>query len=1043
MHEGYVELHCHSCFSFREGASTPLELVLRARELGYPALALTDHDRLAGVMEFAHAAEAWGVRPIYGAEITLRNGAHLTLLAETPRGYANLSRLLTLSHLESEREHPALDPAHLEARREGLLVLTGCREGLVSRLVAAGHEREAAEALDWLISVFGRDRVWVELQDNLVYGDERRIEGLTALARRFGVRCVATNNAHYHVRERHRLQDVLVAVRHRTTLDGSQRKRRPNSEFYLKPPEEMRRLFSGLEEAVTNTLVIADRCRVRLPDDLTYRFPGYTPSDGRTADAFLADLCHRRLRELYGAAAARYEQRLNEELRLITDHGQAGLFLSHWDLIREAHERDFPVRGRGSSVGSLVCYLLGLSGIDPLKYDLFAGRFLNEAREREDPPDIDLDFARDAREEMFRLIFERYGPERAALVANQITYRYPQAVRDVGKALGLPAADIDRLAKRLRGRFAEGLEAEMRKLPDLAARMSAPPWQQFVALVEELRGMPRHLGQHSGGVVITSTDAPLAEQAPVERSAIPGRYIIEWDKDSCGDAGLIKMDLLGYPSLSQLRRAVRLIEERRGVRVTEADIPLDDPAVYEMIQQGDTIGIVQIQSRAQIQTIKRLTQHTRSIHDLVILVALIRPGPIQGGAVNPYIERTIGKQPVTYDHPCLEPVLAETKGVIVFQEQVLQVAMAIAGFTAGQAESLRRAMSRKRSREAMEALREAFLSGAHERGIDAATAQRVFEKIVAFAEYGFPKAHAAAMAETACKLAWVKRHYPEEFYCALLNEQPMGFYSPEVIVNDARRHGVEFRGVDVNESRAECYIDDTGTICLGFNYVKGLGEAYRERLEVERANGPYRSLWEFWRRTRLPREPIERLIEVGAFAWTGLHERELLWQLGLFYEPIGDQLPLPLSFEADIVSPPEMTHEERVAADLEWSGIAIRGRMMDLVRPYLHEGITSSRRLEQLESGTPVTVAGIVAVRQAPGTAKGFVFHTLEDDFGMINIITRPSLIPRYPYLIQFAPALIVHGRVEREQAAVNVIAERFEPLAPGSALPDHAHSFG
>lgn len=1043
MRETYVELHCHSCFSFREGASTPLELVLRARQLGYPALALTDHDRLAGAMEFAHAAEAWGVRPIFGAEVTLRDGAHLTLLAETPRGYANLSRLLTLSHLESERDHPALDPAHLETYREGLLVLTGCREGPISRLVAEGRDREAAAALDRLVSVFGRDQVWVELQDNLVHGDEQRIEGLVALARRFGLGSVATNNAHYHVRERHRLQDVLVATRHRTTLDGSQRERRPNSEFYLKAPGEMRRLFDGLEDAVDATSIVADRCQVRLPGDLTYRFPDYRPPDGRTAEEFLIDLCHRRLRELYGPDATRFEERLNSELRLIIDHGQAGLFLCHWDLVREAHRRDFPVRGRGSSVGSLVCYLLGLSGIDPLKYDLFAGRFLNEAREREDPPDIDLDFARDAREEMFRLIFERYGPQRAALVANQVTYCYPQAVRDVGKALGLPAADIDRLAKRLRGRFAEGLEAEIRKQPDLAARMHAPVWRQFVELVEALVGMPRHLGQHSGGVVITSADAPLAEQVPIERSAIPGRYIIEWDKDSCGDAGLIKMDLLGYPSLSQLRRALRLIEERRGIRITEAEIPLDDPAVYEMIQAGDTIGIVQIQSRAQIQTIKRLTEHTRSINDLVILVALIRPGPIQGGAVNPYIRRAIGKEPVTYDHPCLEPILAETKGVIVFQEQVLQVAMAIAGFTAGQAESLRRAMSRKRSREAMEALREAFLSGARARGIDAAIARRVFEKIVAFAAYGFPKAHAAAMAETACKLAWVKRHYPEEFYCALLNEQPMGFYSPEVIVNDARRHGIEFGGVDVNESRAECHIDDTGAIRLGFNYLNGLGETYRERLEAERANGPYRSLWEFWRRTRLPREPIERLIEVGAFAWTGLHERELLWQLGLFYQPLGSQLPLPLPFDGDAFAPPEMTHEERVMADLAWSGIAIRGRTMDLVRPYLHEGITSSRRLEQLESGTPVTVAGIVAVRQAPGTAKGFVFHTLEDDFGMINIITRPALVSRYPYLIQFAPALIVHGRVEREQAAVNVVAERFEPLAPADALPDRAHSFG
>lgn len=1042
MTDPYVELHCHSCFSFREGASTPLELVLRARELGYPALALTDHDRLAGVMEFAQAAEAWGVRPLFGAEVTLEGGAHLTVLAETPRGYANLSRLLTLSHLGGGRDHPALDPARLETHREGLIVLTGCRQGVVSQLITAGDTGGASAALDRLVAIFGREQVWVELQNNLVYGDERRIESLAALARRFGLGCVATNDVHYHVRERHRLQDVLVAIRHRTTLDGSQRQRRPNSEFHLKAPREVRRLFDGLEDAVDNTFVLAGRCQVRLPRDLSYRFPDYRPADGRTAEAFLADLCRRQLWERYGFAAPRYEARLNEELRLIIDHGQAGLFLCHWDLVREAHARDYPVRGRGSSVGSLVCYLLGLSGIDPLKYDLFSGRFLNEAREREDPPDIDLDFARDARDAMFRLIFERYGPERAALVANHITYRYPQAVRDVGKALGFPAADIDRLAKRLRGRFAEGLDEEMRKQPDLAARMDAPVWRRFADLVEELRGMPRHLSQHSGGVVLTSEGTPLAEQAPVERSAMDGRYIIEWDKDSCADAGLIKMDLLGYPSLSQLRRAVRAVEERRGVRIAEADIPLDDPSTYELIRQGDTLGIVQIQSRAQIQTIKRLAGNVRSIHDLVVLVALIRPGPIQGGAVHPYIRRATGQEPVTYDHPWLEPVLSETLGVIVFQEQVLQVAMAIAGFTAGQAESLRRAMSRKRSRDAMEALRDAFLAGARERGVGVEVARRVFEKIVAFAAFGFPKAHAAAMAETACKLAWVKRHYPEEFYCALLNEQPMGFYSTDVIANDARRHGVEIRGVDANRSRAECHVEEDGAVRLGFNYLKGLGEAYRDRLGSERAHGPYRSLWDFWRRTRLPREPVERLIQVGGFAWTGLHERELLWQLGLFYQPLGEQLPLALSFDADLAVLPEPSLEERVLADLAWSGIAVRGRAMDLVRGGLHEGVTSSRRLEAVEAGAAVTVAGVVAARQAPATAKGFVFHTLEDDFGLINIITRPALVRRYPSLIQYAPALVVHGRVEREGDAVNVIAERFEALAPGAAVPERAHSF-
>ena len=785
------------------------------------------------------------------------------------------------------------------------------------------------------------------------------------------------------------------------------------------------------------------------------------------------------------------EQRLREELALIKQAGQAGFFLRNWQLMHYAHENDLPARGRGSSVGSLVCYLLGLSGIDPIKYDLFVGRFLNEARQKEDVPDIDLDFAREAREKMFAHVFETYGTEHAALVANVIQYRYPMAIRDAGKALGLPEADIDKLAKRMRGRFAGSLAEEMQSIPEFRHRMQAPLWREFMRLVEELRGRPRHLSQHSGGVVISTT--PMVEQVPVQPSAMEGRYICQWDKDSVADAGFIKMDFLGYPSLGHLYRALRLIEARHGKRIDPVRIPLDDPEVYTMIQRGDVLGIVQIQSRAQLQAILRLK--ISSIEDLVIQVALIRPGPIQGGAVNPYIMRCQGLEPVTYDHPALEPVLGETKGVIVFQEQVLEVAMTIAGFTAGEAESLRRAMSRKRSREEMEKLREAFLDGAREQGlVDAEMAQRIFEKVVAFAEFGFPKAHAAAMAETAGKLAWVKRYYPLEFYCSWLNEWPFGFYSPGVIVNEARRNGIEVLGVDANHSRGECAIEGEA-IRLGFNYVKGIGEASRDRLDEETApslpgralpgsadddchserseeSGPpatkllsstirdaplprageglgvraasYTSLWDFWRRTRLPREPIEHLVRLGAFAWTGLHERELLWQLGLFYQPLSGQLPLALPYEADMVSLREMSNGERVTEDLTLTegAIATRGHIMDLAE--LHEGITPSHIVQTLAEKTQVSVGGFVAVRQAPQTAKGFVFHTLEDRYGLVNVITNPPLVRRYKQLVAEAGALIVHGHIERQERAVNVVTERMEPLRLRARVPEgRTHSFG
>ena len=662
-------------------------------------------------------------------------------------------------------------------------------------------------------------------------------------------------------------------------------------------------------------------------------------------------------------------------------------------------------------------------------------------------PDIDLDFGRQARDEMFRAIFERYGTAHAAQVCNFIEYRYASAIRDVGKAMGLAPGDIDKVAKRLRSRFAGSLAEELAALPEFASRLRSPVWQDFIRLVEELRGFPRHLSQHSGGVIISTTR--IDEQVPVERPAMAGRFICQWDKDSVADAGMVKLDLLAYPTLDQLCRGLGYVEQRHGRRISSDDIPLDDAAVYEMIQQGDTIGVVQIQSRAQIQVLLQIKVAT--IHDLVIQVALIRPGPIQGGAVNPYIARCLGQEAVTYDHPCLEPILAETKGVFIFQEQVIQAAMAVAGFSSGQAETLRRAMSRKRSREAMEALREEFLAGARRQGVPQDTAATVYEKILAFAEFGFPKSHAAAMAETACKVAWLKRYYPVEFYCALLNEQPMGFYSEEVICNDARRHGVEILGVDVNHSRAECTIErdpSAGSgrgdaVRLGYRNIKGIGGANWKRLDAEIEKGAYASLWDFWRRTHLAREAIENLIQVGAFTFTGLHERELIWQLGTFYQPLGSREPLQLSFAADAVPLREMTAEERVVADLILTGIAVRGRSMDLIADQLHEGIAPSHLVQEMAAGTPVTVAGLVAVRQAPQTAKGFVFHTLEDYSGHVNVITRPNLVARYRSLIESAPALIVHGHIERQERAVNVIAERFEGVELPRAAPRRVHSFG
>jgi error-prone DNA polymerase len=1035
----YVELHCHSCFSLREGSSTPLELLVRARNLGYRQLALTDHDNLVGAMQFAQTAKDWDVRPITGAEITLEGDHHLTLLAATSEGYGNLCRLLTEANLSSPRGEPRVRLTSLAEHSSGLIALSGCRNGTLVTLAESGEVRQATEAAERFASVFGKESFYVELQRTYTFEDEARNTALVDIARDLRLGLVATNNVHYHVPERARLHDVLVAVRHRMTLEDARPFSRVNGQHYLKPPEQMAALFADLPEAIENTSEIAERCSFDITRDLTYEFPDYQAGDGRSADEFIRDLCFQRARERYRSNFPEVEARLNKELDLIRDGRRAGFFLRLWEIIEVAHERKFPVRGRGSSVGSLVCFLLGLSGIDPIRYNLPVERFLNPERLREDPPDVDLDLGRDARDQLFGIIFDRYGTSHAAQVASVIEYHYPSAIRDVGLALGLAPGDIDKLAKLSRSRFFESLDAEMASLPEFVAKRQAPIWREFVQLVEELRGMPRHLSQHSGGIVISTTR--IDEQVPVSRAAMPGRFIGDWDKDSVADAGFFKLDLLGYPTLDQIELALSYIFERYGKLIRPEDIDLTDQAVYAMIQRAGVMGVVQIQSRAQQQILLRI--EIRNIEELAIQIALIRPGPIQGHSVNPYVARRLGLEPITYDHPCIEPVLAETLGVIVYQEQVLGVAMALAGFSSGNAEKLRRAMSRKRSQEAMEALREEFLDGARRNGVSRETAVTVFEKIVAFSAFGFPKSHSMALAQTAFQAAWLRLYYRAEFHAALLNCQPMGFYTPEVLCNDARRDGIEILPIEVNESEVDCSVERDDAVRLGFRYVAGLGPAALERLRQDASNGGYFSLWEFWRRTQLPRAGIENLIRLGAFSFTGMHERELLWQLGTFYRPLNQQQPLALSFNDARIGLREMTHRERVATDLALSGIAVRGHSMDLVDEQLHEGIVPSHLVEKMEHGQPVTVGGLVAVRQAPETAKGFVFHSIEDRYGLVNVITRPSLVPKFRRLVESAPALIVHGHIERQQRAVNVIAERFEPLSVGSDLERRVHNFG
>src|SRR6059058_3800512 len=863
----YVELHCHSAYSFLDGASHPEELAVRAAELEYEALALTDHDGLYGSLEFAHAAKHFGVRPITGAEVTLADRSHVTLLVETQQGYANLCRLLTAAHAQTRLPgkesqppaDPALDQLLLEELNDGLVCLSGCaRHGLAVR-----NPNAAAR----LARAFGPGRFFVELQRPYERGDARRNASLRELAESLGVPTIVTGDVHAHHPRRAALQDVLVAVRNRSSLDGCEAERRGNHECVLLSPTEIVERFPEDREAVARTLELAERLQFDLTEELGYRYPDFSDSP-EPAIVQLARVCGRTFEERYPTGhklRREARMRLEDELKLIDELGLAGFFLLHWDVLELARDcalevrgRDSPRhalppgRGRGSSVGSLVCYLTGLSHVDPVDAELSLGRFLN--RELDAVPDIDLDFPRDIREKLIVAVTERYGREHAALVASFATYRSRGAIRDVGKALGLPYAELERLAKVSEGWNAKRVGEELQLLPDAERKKLSPRWRAFAEMCHEIAGLPRHISQHPGGMVISSR--PLVELVPVQPAAMAGRQMCQWDKDSCSDAGFLKIDLLGLGMLSAVEDCVEQIARLRGQPIDLSRIPLDDQAVYDDIQRADTVGDFQIESRAQMQSLLR-TQ-PENLDDLTVQVALVRPGPIQGGAIHPYIEhrQKLRENPEfvpPYDHPLLEEPLRETLGVVVFQEQVLGVATALAGFTVGEAEGLRRAMSRKRSREAVEAFHGRFVEGALGRGVPRETAEAVFQKLNGFAAFGFPKSHAAAFGLLAYQSAWLRHHYPREFLCALLNAQPMGFYPPASLVRDAQRRRVEVRGPDVTRSAAECALEGEA-VRVGLEYVRSLGEEEAKAVVAERERaGPFRGVRELAQRTALDR----------------------------------------------------------------------------------------------------------------------------------------------------------------------------------------------
>jgi len=1058
----FIDLHCHSAFSFLDGASLPEQLVLEASHLDYPALALTDHNGLYGSMAFAQSAKHVGIQPITGSEITLLDGSHITLLAETPRGYGNLCRLITEAHLNREdRRDPRLDFASLERLHDGIIVLSGCRSGLLSSILLREGYTAARKFTERCRSVFGRDYFFIELQRNMVRGDRALNRALCDIADSTGLPVVATSNVHYDCPERYRLHDALVAIQHRTTLDASHEVRHPNSQFYLRPPADMVAIFGDRPDAVANTVIIAERCAsFDLTRDLGYTFPDFRGSERLTAPRALAELSWAKLEELYPLGSphrSEAEGRLEQELKLIEYHGLSGFFMVYRDLLDLAREvaadvrkgsrrlkgNLLPGRGRGSSVASIVCYFLGLSHIDPISNHLFLERFLNESLAS--IPDIDLDFPREIRKELIRRIYQRYGSEHVGLVCSFPTYHLRSAVRELGKALDLPQAELEQIARLAGHRSAKGLRDELRKLPAFADRTDAPLWRDLCDLAEEIAGLPRHISQHVGGMIISSR--PLVELVPLERAAMPDRVVCQWDKDSCDDARFVKIDFLALGMLSLVEECVELIAQREGEPPDLSRIDFNDEAVYDQICTGDTVGTFQIESRAQIQMVRRT--RPRNLEDLCVEVAIVRPGPIVGGAVNPFVRRREAQRSARLrnlpyeppvEHPLLREALGETLGVIIYQDQVLQVCQALAGFTAGQAEALRRAMSRRRSRELMEGFWEDFRNGAARRGVNESTAQRVFNQVVAFSEFGFPKSHAAAFALLAYQSTWLRHYYAVEYYAALYNNQPMGFYSLDTLGRDAARHDVAIKLPDINRSDVHCIIED-GAVRVGFGFLRDWGRDGAEETVVERErNGPYVSLSDFVRRAppRLSRDAIENLVWVGGCDCFGLTRRELIWQVGLWLPPKTDQpdrnrvrrqLELPLNHPYENLKFSDVPADQRLLSEYQVLGFATSGHPFTLVTQALPQGIVRSDRLEDMEHGAAIQVAGLVVARQRPGTAKGFTFILLEDEAGMMNAIVRPDVYDRDRVTIRGEPLVWILGRLARDDGTVNVIAEEVRPL--------------
>jgi error-prone DNA polymerase len=1087
----YAELHCRTNFSFLEGASHPDELVHQAQELGYHALAITDRNSLAGVVRAHSAAKDAGLKLLIGAEVTPTDALPVLLLATDRAAYGRLSTLLTLGRRRAPKGECALTFADVAAHAEGLLACVPVGNSKfeirnpkeirntksefqndVGReiLNICDSDFEIPSDFEFRISDFRRyreafpDRCYALAELHHGPNDRRRLQQMTALAVSVNVPLAAANDVHYHVPQRRFLHDVLTAIRHGCTVADLGDRRFPNAERFLKSPAEMAALFAECRPAVERTVEIADRCTFSL-DELRYEYPRELCPPETTPLAFLKKLtwegAHRRYSH---GVPEKVRQLIEHELRLIEELRYEAYFLTVWDLVRFARGRGILCQGRGSAANSAVCYCLEVTSVDPDRIDVLFERFVS--KERDEAPDIDVDFEHERREEVIQYVYEKYGRERAGMAATVICYRYRSAVRDVGKALGLSPDRVDVVAKGMER--ANGEEKLAGRLRDAGMQPLSRLGRQFTALVNEIQDFPRHLSQHVGGLVLT--ERPLSEIVPIENAAMPGRTVIQWDKDDLDALGILKVDCLALGMLTAIRKAFDLIEgvEGRKVegrrsedqdaacglagdlrssdlptfdlpgRLTLATVPAEDPDVYAMIQRADTMGVFQIESRAQMSMLPRL--RPKEFYDLVIEVAIVRPGPIQGDMVHPYLRRRNGEEPVDFPDERIRDVLEKTLGVPLFQEQAMRLAVVAAGFTPGEADQLRRAMGAWRKQGVIDRFQRKLIDGMRVNGYSDEFAERLFNQIRGFGEYGFPESHAASFALLVYVSAWLKCHHPAAFTAALLNSQPMGFYAPAQLVADARKHGVEVRPVDVNASAWDCTLPACGladdadlptfapALRLGFRMIRGLSQTHVERIVRERAVAPFASFDDFTRRTGLSNAVLKKLSQADAFGSLRIDRRAALWK------SLPEQKPLPLFADVPDDEPavplPAMSLQEQVVADYRSGGLSLRGHPIEFIRPTLEcWNVVKAAELATLPVDRAYKVAGLVLLRQRPGTAKGITFVTIEDETGTANLIIHQEVWERDHRAAARASAMIAHGRLQRQNEVIHLLVHRVQDL--------------